>query len=90
MNTALPFISAFVAMFVLDFVWARYTQYVAAQRPLYASVAAAAIVGCNAAVTLLVVQDPWMILPAATGAFAGTMVAMYPHSEPSKPPQNQP
>jgi hypothetical protein len=70
---------AFGAMLVLDFVWGRYTQYVVAKRVLASGVTAAVIVGCNAAVTLLVVHDPWTILPAAAGAFCGTVLAVRLH-----------
>ncbi len=71
---------AFAAMFVLDFIWAKYTQFVVAKRHWLAGFAATAILLCNGAVTLLYVSDPLLLLFAAAGAFAGTVAAVKWHS----------
>ena len=63
-------------MFILDFVWTRYTHAVASKRAMSAATNAVGIVFFNSVVTLAYVADPWMILPAAFGAFVGTWVAM--------------
>ena len=66
------YLGAFAAMFVLDFVWGHYTRNVAEGNRVLASSWAFGIVFFNASVTLFYVGDPWTILPAALGAFAGT------------------
>lgn len=72
-------LAAFAVMVVLDFIWARYTQYTVAKRQWAAGGAAAAITVCNSVMTLLVVDNPWMILPCAAGAFVGTAIAIKWH-----------
>lgn len=67
---------AFAVMFVLDFIWARYTYYVVVKRHWAAAMAATAIMLCNGTVTLLYVADPLLLGFAALGAFAGTAVAI--------------
>jgi hypothetical protein len=66
----------FAAMFSLDLIWARYTYALTKRQPLGSSISAVGIVFANSVVTLGYVSDPWMILPAALGAFTGTWVAV--------------
>lgn len=70
---------AFALMFVLDFVWAKYTQYILAKREWAAGFAATGILLCNGTVTLLYVADPLLLGFAALGALAGTVVAVKLH-----------
>lgn len=72
-------LAAFGVMFALDFIWAKYTAYIVAQRPYAAGFAAALIMVCNGVVTLIYVQDPSMLIPAALGAFTGTAAAVLAH-----------
>jgi hypothetical protein len=67
---------AFAVMFVLDFIWALYTQYVVARRHWAAALAATGIMLCNGAVTLLYVSEPLLLGFAAAGAFVGTAAAI--------------
>jgi hypothetical protein len=66
---------AFTAMFVLDFVWARYTMYIQSEKKAAASMAATLIVMLNGTVVLAYVTDPWMLIPACLGAFLGTYLS---------------
>jgi hypothetical protein len=63
---------AFLGMVALDFVWARYTINLIKKNPAKSGGYAATIMLLNGIVTLTYVHDPWMILPAAAGAFVGT------------------
>jgi hypothetical protein len=66
----------FLAMFALDFIWARYTAAMVDKRPHLASVYAVGIVATNGVVVVSYTSDPWMLLPAALGAYAGTWAAV--------------
>lgn len=63
---------AFFGMVALDFVWARYVIVLTKKHIAVGGGYAAAIMLLNGVVTLTYVSDPWMILPAAAGAFVGT------------------
>jgi lipid-A-disaccharide synthase-like uncharacterized protein len=67
----------FVAMFAMDFVWARYTHAIAEHRAMPASFWAVAILGFSGYVTTSYVKDPWMLIPAGVGAFMGTWAAIW-------------
>lgn len=65
---------AFFGMIALDFVWARYVLTLTKKYHAVSGGYAAAIMLLNGVVTLTYVHDPWMILPAAAGAFVGTYI----------------
>lgn len=75
-HPALPFVIVFVAMFALDFVWALYTQAVTASAALRASMWATAITVLSGLGQIGYTHDPWLLIPAALGAFAGTFIAL--------------
>lgn len=66
----------FIAMFALDFVWARYTFAMTQKRAGAAATYSAVIIGLGGASTINYVSDHWMLIPAAAGAFAGTWLAV--------------
>lgn len=66
----------FAAVFALDVVWARYTLAMTNDRPLRAGTYAAFVIALSGLAAINYVNDPWMLLPAAAGAFAGTIVGM--------------
>ena len=66
----------FASMVVLDYIWAHYTIYLLKNKPWGAGVSAALIMIANALVTILYVDDHWMILPTAAGAFVGTFAVL--------------
>jgi len=70
-------------MFALDFVWAYYTKSIQDNAIMMAGITAMLILLLNSAVTLSYVDDQWAIIPAALGAFLGTISAMKLHG-PSK------
>lgn len=63
---------AFVAMLGVDAMWAAYIMAASDRRAGSAALYSGGIVLCSAVVTLLYVESPWNILPAAVGAVAGT------------------
>lgn len=75
-NVLLQAAITFCAMFALDFVWVFYTKAVTARRVYPAGGWAAGITVLNAIAAIIYVGDPWMIIPAGVGAFAGTLLAM--------------
>lgn len=68
--------AVFAAMFVLDFVWARYTAAITARWALCAGFHAITITAINGAATISYVANPWLLIPAIAGAFLGTVVAV--------------
>ena len=63
---------SFFGLVVLDLVWARYTITLVKKHAATSGGYAATIMLLNGVVTLTYVHNPWMILPAAAGAFVGT------------------
>ena len=68
--------TVFVAMVVLDVVFAMYTLRVAERDVLEASFWAATIQLANAFVVVAYVKDRRMAIPCALGAFVGTYFAL--------------
>lgn len=77
---SLPFeahaVATFACMFVLDLVWVFYTKAVVAKAPLRSASWCALLTSMNAVSAVLYVKNPWLIIPAVAGAFAGTFFAM--------------
>lgn len=69
-------LAAFFALFALDFVWAIYTKAITANRAVYASVTAMALIGLSGTAAIVYTSDPWMLIPAMAGAFFGTFAAI--------------
>jgi len=65
-----------LGMFVLDFVWARYTRALANGTPLHAALWAMPITVISGLVVVGYVSDPWLLIPGTIGAFLGTYVSM--------------
>lgn len=68
---------AFLALVVLDWLYADYTRSVAQGSVWKSSVIAAALYGFGGVATLAVVGDPWRLPAAMAGAFAGTAMAQW-------------
>ncbi len=69
----------FTALFVLDYIWARYTVAVGDQLAVRAAVYATAIMALNGYAAIGYTQNPWLLIPAAAGAFIGTYFAISKH-----------
>lgn len=65
-------LAAFVAMFLADFVWAKYIKAIADHRRPSASSWAVLLMVLSGVATITYVNNHWMLIPAALGAFAGT------------------
>lgn len=65
-------LAAFWAVFFADFVWARYITAIAEARKLHASAWAVALLVLSGVATIAYVNNHWMLIPAAAGAFVGT------------------
>jgi hypothetical protein len=57
-------------VFALDVVWARYTLALTNDRPVRAGKYAALVIALSGFAAINYVNDPWMLFPAAAGAFA--------------------
>lgn len=64
------------SVFALDFLYARYTTAVTSQRRPVAGMYAAGIIVLSGYAAINYVNDPWMLVPAAIGAFFGTIAGM--------------
>lgn len=69
-------VAVFVALFILDFFWTRYTAAVTARAATPAGIYSAGIVLANGVAVLIYADNPVMVLPAALGAFCGTWFAV--------------
>lgn len=76
MNPYLEWLSVFVGMFLLDMVYARYTQAIQSGQPWRAANFACVLIGITAFVTVSYVQNRWLTIPVMAGAWAGTWVAV--------------
>lgn len=72
----LHYLLVFLAYTMLDLVWARYTIALAAKHP-QAMLWAAAIPVLGGYVVIEYTQNPWLLIPVAFGALAGTYLGMY-------------
>lgn len=66
---------SFFSMLLLDLIWVKYTHAMMRHRALAAGLWATAIAVCLAAITINYVDNAWMIIPTAAGAFVGTYIA---------------
>jgi hypothetical protein len=66
----------FLAMFCTDIAWGRYVQKVRDKRGLAAAAWAVLLFLSGAYAVVSYVSDPWLLIPAAAGAFCGTLVAV--------------
>lgn len=66
----------FLAYIALDYVFARYIKATAEKRPMPAGIWSAAILAFTGFVTVSYVSNPWMLIPAALGAFVGTYLSV--------------
>jgi hypothetical protein len=73
---ALQVLAVFVALFMLDFVWARYTLALTSARRIASANYAAILICLSGVAAVLYTREPWLILPAMAGAWAGTWSAL--------------
>ena len=73
---SLEWLAVFIGMFLLDMVYARYTQAIQSGQAMRAAHFAAVLIGITAFVTVSYVQNRWLTLPVMAGAWAGTWVAV--------------
>ena len=66
----------FVAMTLLDFVYAEYTKAAADRAALKASMWAAGILPFNFVVVTGYIEVWWMVIPACAGAWLGTKLSI--------------
>lgn len=66
----------FLAMFCLDFVWAKYTFAMTSRQPWRAASYASVIIFLSGGAAVGYVNDPVLLIPAMVGAFAGTFFAV--------------
>jgi len=76
MTYAYLFIGSFVSMVALDYIWAMYTIYLVAKRPVLAGTFASGLMLVNSLITLGYVNEPTLIAPLMVGAFVGTYLAV--------------
>lgn len=69
-------VGTFLAMAALDFVWTKYTYSVTKKYPHWASGWASAIALLAGAAQIAYTKNPWLLIPAVLGAYAGTYLAV--------------
>jgi uncharacterized membrane protein YfcA len=74
--TWVSFPLVFAAMTALDFVFAEYTRATADRHAIKASLWASTIIVLTGFVTTSYVENHWLMIPAAIGAFAGTWLSV--------------
>lgn len=80
----------FAALFALDFVWISYTKAVTQHAPMGAAFWAVLILLFNGVSQIGYVNEPWLLVPAAAGAFTGTYAAMWWENKRKQPPGSKP
>lgn len=68
----LPWLGCFAIAAVLDFVWAAYIRTIADKAALRAGLWAVAIILLGGINAIGYIQNHWLLLPIAAGAFVGT------------------
>lgn len=70
-------LTVFLAVMAADYCWARYTIHTAEKNAVRASLWSAGIVVLGSITTFAYLQAGWlMTIPAALGAFVGTLIAI--------------
>lgn len=72
-------LAVFTCLFAVDFVWAKYTYAMARKRAHTAAGYASLIILTNGVAVIFYSSEPLMLLPAALGAYFGTLVAVKMH-----------
>ena len=72
----LEWVAIFLCLVIIDILYAVYTKQVQKDNPFRSSFLASAIYLINAIVVLGFVNDPWLLIPAALGAFVGTYIGV--------------
>jgi uncharacterized membrane protein YfcA len=70
-------IGVFAAMFAVDFVWAVWTYAITARKALLSSNYSAILILLSGFAAVGYVSNPWLLIPAMTGAWAGTFLSVY-------------
>ncbi len=72
----MKFFGVFLALFLLDFVWAKYTYAMTDQRVVKSGVYASVIILLSGLAQIGYTSDPLLLIPAIAGAFFGTALAV--------------
>ena len=75
-------ILVFFAVAIVDSFWTRYFQSTTEKHAVKAGVYSALIILFSAFTTRSYVQDGWMAIPAALGAYVGTWLTVKFHKSP--------
>lgn len=76
MDLLLKAVAVFAGMVVLDYVWALYISACSDGKRMPAAYLSSALIAISGLVTVGYVQEPWLLVPAALGAFVGTWFAV--------------
>jgi len=76
MHILLTSLLLFVAYFVYDLLYAKWTEYVVTKRPYLAAHASVGIYLIGSWGIILYVANPWLLIPIILGAWLGTYVAV--------------
>jgi hypothetical protein len=80
MNIALAWAGAFITMFLTDYFWALYVGAVQTRRPVVAGMWAVALFVMGGLAVIGYTSDHWLLVPAALGAFVGTVAGVWKQS----------
>jgi len=72
----LVWIQIFLGLVIVDVLYAIYTKQVQKDNAFYSSISASAIYIINALIVIGFVNDIWLLIPAALGAFVGTYIGV--------------
>lgn len=72
----IKWVAVFTATVIADWLWARWAMATTSRRAFGAALLSGAIIICGGFTTIEFTRDPWLLLPAAAGAFAGTWIAV--------------
>ncbi len=74
-------LAIFAAMFSVDLCWVFYVKKVQHDSPFKASCWAVFLFLTSSIVVIGFTSDPWLLIPASVGAFAGTWVGVLLNKE---------
>jgi hypothetical protein len=72
----MKWLGVFVAMAATDYLYAVWSASVTAKHPGMAALYSVGIILCSAFTITEYVHNPWLVIPAATGAAVGTYIAV--------------
>jgi hypothetical protein len=74
-------VAVFFSMVFVDMLWAKYMLALAGKQAMKSALLSGGIILCGVFTTISYVENHWLVIPAAIGAFIGTYFTVKHHKD---------